>query len=928
MNRISASQEVGSVQTPVYALDRVLIRFKPHAPTLRVAASRQNTGLDIEKSKVNYSDLEPADIPPPLSEIHRKFPVDHVEKIFKNTADPDADLEKTRSRFSRELASGQRTLDEAALLSLDLSRVYKIKFSQGIPVSEVTAELKKSPLVEYVEPDYLATADVVMGNDPLLRHQWAVANFGQTGGTKKSDIRLLEGWGITQGSGDIIVAVIDTGIDYTHPDLGGCFGPGCKVVGGYDYVNKDSVPLDDYGHGTHIAGTIAANSNNSLGIVGVCPKCRLYSQKFLNHMGSGYVSDALPALRDAVNAGARVLNNSWGTSLGYMQSLQDIINWATAQGVLVVASAGNGGIDEVQYPAGYNNVLSVAATTKTDTKATYSSYGSWVDVSAPGGQTDYVNPCRYPVSDAILSTISEGFLWSKYSAFCGIFNKNGRYLGLTGTSMAAPHVAGLAGLLFSLSPNQTPKAISTKITANADSLNSLNPDYIGKLGSGRINVYRAVRSLAPPPPLCSYPATEVLVSKCNVASQIVSKQRNYNLYFMKKSDELVSAYFQYGILSGQTATAQLGKSDNCASGTYTSFRRYTFPSTATYPEGYLPLENFYKSGTTDYFDAAKKNLQLSALTNLTLGSNTKLQLCVRPNLLSDLPALPVPGTELLMCSYKDQFGSVGSASGQFNWPSSIAVDPGGNIYVTDKENYRVQKFDSAFKFLKSWGSIGDGPGQFNYPTGLAIDSSGNILVGDLRNNRIQKFDPDGKFISSWGTTGSGDGQFEYVYDLALDTSGNIYVTDGNDRVQKFDSNGRFLTKWGSTGAAVGQFNGPVGIAVDKRNNVYVTDVFNKRIQKFTSSGIYITSWVGNNSVDDFFMRRVTIDPKGYVIVTDADQQWIRKFSSNLIFLSKIGASGMGNGEFRGINGLTYDSSGRLYVAEESNNRIQRFTCPY
>jgi tripartite motif-containing protein 71 len=180
------------------------------------------------------------------------------------------------------------------------------------------------------------------------------------------------------------------------------------------------------------------------------------------------------------------------------------------------------------------------------------------------------------------------------------------------------------------------------------------------------------------------------------------------------------------------------------------------------------------------------------------------------------------------------------AQSQFRYPTSIALDAGGNIFVTDSWNDRVLKFTRADNSTVEWGSRGSGDGEFHFPTGIAVDPSGNVYVADFGNSRVQKFTSDGKFITKWGSEGPGDGQFSRPQGVAVDPSGNVYVADsGNERIQKFTSDGRFITKWGSEGssAAVGintLYEGLSGIAVDKNKGiVYSTDTWNDSIQIFS-----------------------------------------------------------------------------------------------
>ena len=173
------------------------------------------------------------------------------------------------------------------------------------------------------------------------------------------------------------------------------------------------------------------------------------------------------------------------------------------------------------------------------------------------------------------------------------------------------------------------------------------------------------------------------------------------------------------------------------------------------------------------------------------------------------------------------------AKDRFKYPTLIAVDGSGNMYVTDKSSHSVHKLDAQGKYIKSWGSKGTGDGQFDSPEGIAVDGSGHVYVCDRQNSRIQKFDSDGKFLAKWGKEGSGDGEFHFPAAVAVDKEGNVFVADSdNHRVEKFTAEGKFLAKWGEFGEAPGQFNVPLGIAVDKDGNVYVSDSHNHRIQKF------------------------------------------------------------------------------------------------
>jgi len=355
------------------------------------------------------------------------------------------------------------------------SHVMRLRPGRGAPLTGAELAralrfLRRDPSVRLVEPDYEVRASAVP-NDPRFAQLWALHNTGQTGGQPDADIDWLETWESASVPGPI-VAVVDTGVDYTHPDLQEqILRDGGGAVVGWDFANNDANPQDDHGHGTHVAGTIGAVGNNGIGIVGVCPTARIMPLKFLDGDGVGATSNAIRAIDFAVASGAAIINNSWGGG-GFSGFLLEAIQRAEAAGVLVVAAAGNDGEDNDArpvYPASYNrfaaNVLSVAASDARDELAAFSNYGrDSVDITAPGA--------------GIVSTAM-----------------GGGYITMGGTSMATPHVSGAAALTLARFPGASVRELKERLLNNAD-----RPAALGSLVPRcRLNVARAMVDDTTPP---------------------------------------------------------------------------------------------------------------------------------------------------------------------------------------------------------------------------------------------------------------------------------------------------------------------------------------------------------------------------------------------------------------------------------------------
>ncbi|HUU75418.1 MAG TPA: S8 family serine peptidase, partial [Methanoregulaceae archaeon] len=371
---------------------------------------------------------------------------------------------------------------------------------EGVSVEEMIDEYQNDPSVEYAQPNYilsLPSSPIELNrpsgeipatdypDDTYFPLQWALSNSGQEVngniGTFGADIGILQAWDVTQGNKEVIIAVIDTGVDITHPDLMDNIWMNANEIPsnnldddnngyiddyqGFNFLEMSGDPADDNGHGTHCAGTIGASGNNGIGISGVTWNARVMPLKCLNAQGYGSTADAIDSIGYASMMGADIVSISWGCS-EYDQALYEVISQSPA---LFVCAAGNSGQDNdvyPVYPANYNceNIISVAATGQDDELAGFSNWGQYtVDIGAPG-----------------VNIISNCPAW-----------KGEPYIFMSGTSMAAPFVAGVAGLIATEEPGISPQELKIRILSSVDLIDSLHDKTVA---GGRLNAANAFGS--------------------------------------------------------------------------------------------------------------------------------------------------------------------------------------------------------------------------------------------------------------------------------------------------------------------------------------------------------------------------------------------------------------------------------------------------
>ena len=367
-----------------------------------------------------------------------------------------------------------------------------IQDEDGSSADAVVAQYRTLPEVEYAEANIEIALDHEDGgrkhlhaDDEMFSRQWGLFNAGQNDGVAGADVSATRAWAVTKGSDQVVVAVLDSGVDYTHPDLVNNIWTRPEIIKayqdddltsdggvddlhGFNVVEDNGDPMDDNGHGTHCAGIIGAEGGNRIGIAGVNWTVKIMPLRFMDSDGAGTTKDAIEAInyvidRKRAGVNVRIISASWG-STARSRALEDVIRKAYDEGILFVAAAGNANSDNDQtphYPSSYNlgNVVSVAATNRHDQLTSFSNYGATsVHIAAPG--------------EEILSTwLEHGFSEKK------------------GTSMATPFVAGVAALILSKNPKMSVDDLRAKLLQSVDPLTSLK----GKVSSGgRINAAKAV----------------------------------------------------------------------------------------------------------------------------------------------------------------------------------------------------------------------------------------------------------------------------------------------------------------------------------------------------------------------------------------------------------------------------------------------------
>jgi subtilisin family serine protease len=400
-----------------------------------------------------------------IDKLNEKHDLISIEKLFKNS-------ENTK-----------------------LDNIYILKYPVDSDIISILKYYKINPNVIYADINGFASL-CLDPNDPDFDKQWHLENTGQTGGKDDCDIDVTKVWDKTTGNPDIKIAFIDTGVDYNHPDLADNIWinedeiPDNDIdddnngyvddIRGWNWWNNNNDIYDEIGHGTHCAGIAGAVGNNDIGVAGVAWNCKLMCMKLSDYELLIRYTDIAQSIKYATDKGAKIISISmrFNREIPY---LKDAIDYAYERGVVLIASAGNGDTSIGGFPASYDNVIAVAGTDHSDKRLkyyyetadmwVYSSYGSWVDVAAP--------------AEEIYSTMPTYHVY--YNDYFGISQNYGY---MSGTSMSAPIVAGIAALMISENSTLTPYEIKSNIKTYVDRYNSLYD-----LGAGRVNAYKAVENV-------------------------------------------------------------------------------------------------------------------------------------------------------------------------------------------------------------------------------------------------------------------------------------------------------------------------------------------------------------------------------------------------------------------------------------------------
>jgi len=689
-------------------------------------------------------------MPTSLKEKNLKFKVKRVRRMFTKQKTP----------------AGITILGKKAVQVPDLSNYYIIEVPEDVSIESMVEEYKNDSNIEQASPDYLSQIFKVPNDPGFKPYKWPDST--QWGLFK---ICAPAAWDYTTGNSSQVIAVIDTGVNYNHEDLAG------KVILGPDYVNNDNDPMDDHGHGTHVSGIAAAITNNGKGVAGVNWNSKILAIKAFDSNGCGCDDAIIRGIQYASEHGAEVINMSFGGPY-YDPAIQDIINYAYAQGCVLIAAAGNGNTSVPAYPAACDHVIAVAATDKDDNRTSYSNYGPWVDVAAPGG--------AFWTYDSNGGARQCGQILS-----CGLGDHD--YVLKCGTSMAAPFVSGAASLVFSVTPDASPDEVENILKAGVDQI----PDK--SIGIGRINIGRSLFNKVPPLPQ-NMPLISDFAFDCYGCMYVVYCREGKVVKYDQLGREMASVsgfanvpfFFPWGI--------------------------------ACSPDGYkVYVSDTYNNRITIF------NYNLQGIGSIYGEGAFSLFVCRE---VYEVFLWNVQKSE-------EEWKEYHLPGEGFECPKGVSVDNNGYLYVADSLKGRILKYDgngnpnrfgsplgsSAYEVGRTYlgyiwpfmgqptniwlfghkvystrysnAIMGSFDQEFNYASSVFAHKSNQIYISDTMNNRIQSYNYDGSFNKIIKGIDLNMPSSSYLFTNQTSGEENLYIADkGNSRIQRYGKNYNYICTYG------------------------------------------------------------------------------------------------------------------------------------
>lgn len=810
----TGKEETGAAG-PEYEPGVLVVKFRGETDPIRL--------LSGDKLRLFSSKYRPG-AEPVSSGLYRQMKVTGKSELELTQA--------VKNRFSKRLARVPENIKDPRF-----RRVFKLKLaSANQDIFKAIEELKQSGLVEYAEPNYIARIQTVP-NDPYFSssNSWG-QGYDDLWGIKRIKADLA--WDISTSSQSVVVAVVDTGIDYNHPDIqGNIWINSGEIAGngvdddlngyidddkGYDFTtcessyffcippkSRDNSPFDDHGHGTHVGGTIGAVTNNGLGVAGIAWNSKLMAVKGLSRGGEGGDTDLADAIRYAVDNGTDIINMSWGGG-GFSQLIADALDYAYSMGVVSVAAAGNDNRDISIpgfhfYPAILPHIVTVAALAHDETRSSFSNWGNLIDVIAPGGSSG--DRCVVPAGQRyfvdVLSLRASGtdmYMGASCYDQIGEFIAGNNYYRARGTSMAAPHVSGVAALILSVVPTFNHDVVEYILQRTAEDV--FSPGFDADSGYGLVDAYAALNLTRgfrdnPRPELAALGGSAILkpVGRLEFQAEVT----NFGLTAATNVEYQISTEVGGGpvllyrgtiasLLSGEKKTIN----QTLTLGNVSTTVLFELDPNNSVSEHFednnqliIPVELPYLDGWPQavaggvYSSPAVKDLNNDGTKEIIVGENDNKVLAFRSN-----------GSLLWSATTGGRMASS---------PAVADINRDGTLeIVVGSDDGKLYAFDASGNSLPAPWPVTLGGAIKSSPALADLDGGGTleIVVGSL-DGKVYALRPDGSFLPTpWpAVTGGEVRSSPAIADLDKDGSREVVVGSRDGKVYVFRSDGSLLTGW-------------------------------------------------------------------------------------------------------------------------------------